>query len=349
MALRNALTRASGPLRAFAAGSPAGGLIGLETGASGAFARLARRGAHGRNLVEDELYDRSRQEITLGNRTPSVAADAWIAPNATLVGDADVADQCSVWHGSVLKGDLGAVRLGAFSNVQEKCVIDAAGYAPPSPPPPRVLLETRARGAIARPHPAAIAPAPPPPPPSPTIKNTRRKRRTSAAAQLCPHTQLPFHLSAGAFRFPLSLVARSRLPPFPPSFAPHSSCSPLRAATRIGQYVTVGAGTSISSAIVEDNVLIGARCVLGAGSYVEENAALEAGSVVEPGQLIPSGQLWGGNPARYVRDLDGNEINEIQVIARNVYGVSADHADQTTPWGMAYVQTEALRKALGKE
>ncbi len=111
----------------------------------------------------------------------------------------------------------------------------------------------------------------------------------------------------------------------------------------------MGAGTSISSAIVEDNVLIGARCVLGAGSYVEENAALEAGSVVEPGQLIPSGQLWGGNPARYVRDLDGNEINEIQVIARNVYGVSADHADQTTPWGMAYVQTEALRKALGKE
>ena len=85
MALRNALTRASGPLRAFAAGSPAGGLIGLETGASGAFARLARRGAHGRNLVEDELYDRSRQEITLGNRTPSVAADAWIAPNACLL------------------------------------------------------------------------------------------------------------------------------------------------------------------------------------------------------------------------------------------------------------------------
>ena len=58
----------------------------------------------GRNLVEDEIYDRSRQEITLGNRVPSVAGDAWIAPNATLVGDTDVADQCSVWHGSVLKG-----------------------------------------------------------------------------------------------------------------------------------------------------------------------------------------------------------------------------------------------------
>jgi carbonic anhydrase/acetyltransferase-like protein (isoleucine patch superfamily) len=77
--------------------------------------------------VENELYDRSRQEYSLGNRVPSVAADAWIAPNATLIGDTDVADQCSVWHGAVLKGDLGPVRLGAFSNVQERCVIDAAG------------------------------------------------------------------------------------------------------------------------------------------------------------------------------------------------------------------------------
>lgn len=348
MALRNALTRASGPLRAFAAGSPAGGLIGLETGASGAFARLARRGAHGRNLVEDELYDRSRQEITLGNRTPSVAADAWIAPNATLVGDADVADQCSVWHGSVLKGDLGAVRLGAFSNVQEKCVIDAAGYAPP-PPLPRAFSSRRARAVPSRGRTPPRSRPPRPRPRPPQQSKTPDESGEHPRPHSCVLTQLPFHLSAGAFRFPLSLVARSRLPPFPPSFAPHSSCSPLRAATRIGQYVTVGAGTSISSAIVEDNVLIGARCVLGAGSYVEENAALEAGSVVEPGQLIPSGQLWGGNPARYVRDLDGNEINEIQVIARNVYGVSADHADQTTPWGMAYVQTEALRKALGKE
>ena len=347
MALRNALTRASGPLRAFAAGSPAGGLIGLETGASGAFARLARRGAHGRNLVEDELYDRSRQEITLGNRTPSVAADAWIAPNATLVGDADVADQCSVWHGSVLKGDLGAVRLGAFSNVQEKCVIDAAGYAPP-PPLPRAFSSRRARAVPSRGRTPPRSRPPRPRPRPPQQSKTPDESGEHPRPHSCVLTQLPFHPPRELFVFPLARRALTPSP-FPPSFAPHSSCSPLRAATRIGQYVTVGAGTSISSAIVEDNVLIGARCVLGAGSYVEENAALEAGSVVEPGQLIPSGQLWGGNPARYVRDLDGNEINEIQVIARNVYGVSADHADQTTPWGMAYVQTEALRKALGKE
>lgn len=143
MALRNALSRAAGPLRAMAVGSASSGLIGLEVApraAAAAASRAARAHHCGRNLVEDEIYDRSRQEITLGNRVPSVAGDAWIAPNATLVGDTDVADQCSVWHGSVLKGDLGAVRLGAFSNVQERCVIDAAGYVPtsrfPQPAPP---------------------------------------------------------------------------------------------------------------------------------------------------------------------------------------------------------------------
>ena len=82
------------------------------------------------------------------------------------------------------------------------------------------------------------------------------------------------------------------------------------------------------------------------GSYVEENAALQAGTRVEAGALIPGGQLWGGNPARYVKDLDGHEIAEIRSIAEQTYGAATDHAAQSTPWGNAYVQTEALRKAL---
>ena len=62
--------------------------------------------------------------------------------------------------------------------------------------------------------------------------------------------------------------------------------------------------------------------------------------MVEPGSY-PGRPTVGGNLARYVRDLDGNEIQEIQTIAKNVYGASQEHADQNTPWGMAYVQTEA--------
>jgi gamma-carbonic anhydrase len=32
-----------------------------------------------------------------------------------------------------------------------------------------------------------------------------------------------------------------------------------------------------------------------------------AGSVVEPGAVVPSGQLWGGNPAKFLRDLKPEE------------------------------------------
>lgn len=139
MALRNAFTRAG--LRAVA-GATSRGFIGeaaapkvllrmqppaAAPAAAAGFTASAARADHGRNLVENEIYDRSRQKIVLGNRVPTVAPDAFVAPNATLIGDTDLANYCTVWHGAVLKGDLGAVRLGAFSNVLEKCVIDAAG------------------------------------------------------------------------------------------------------------------------------------------------------------------------------------------------------------------------------
>lgn len=81
---------------------------------------------------------------------PVIAPDTWIAPNAVLVGDVDLFDkvriliqlttsvqvllfygsnfgmQTSIWYGCVLRGDLNSIRIGAFSNVQDKTVMHAA-------------------------------------------------------------------------------------------------------------------------------------------------------------------------------------------------------------------------------
>lgn len=80
--------------------------------------------------IEDEPYCRQRQLITLGNRVPVVAPDTWIAPNAVVIGDVDLYDRTSIWYGCVLRGDLNSIRVGAFSNVQDKTVMHAARTSP---------------------------------------------------------------------------------------------------------------------------------------------------------------------------------------------------------------------------
>jgi carbonic anhydrase/acetyltransferase-like protein (isoleucine patch superfamily) len=58
-----------------------------------------------------------------------VAADAWVAPNATLVGAVTLRAEASVWYGAVLRGDGDSIEVGEGSNVQDGCVLHAdPGY-----------------------------------------------------------------------------------------------------------------------------------------------------------------------------------------------------------------------------
>lgn len=51
---------------------------------------------------------------------------AFIAPNATVVGDVVLEQDVSIWYGAVLRGDLGAIRIGEGSNIQDNCVLHEA-------------------------------------------------------------------------------------------------------------------------------------------------------------------------------------------------------------------------------
>jgi gamma-carbonic anhydrase len=53
------------------------------------------------------------------HRTPHIADDAFIAETATLIGDVTVGAGASIWYGAVLRGDVGWIRVGARSNVQD--------------------------------------------------------------------------------------------------------------------------------------------------------------------------------------------------------------------------------------
>jgi carbonic anhydrase/acetyltransferase-like protein (isoleucine patch superfamily) len=54
---------------------------------------------------------------------PVIDPGAFIAPDATIVGDVRIGPGASVWFGAVLRGDVAAIRVGARSNVQDTCVL----------------------------------------------------------------------------------------------------------------------------------------------------------------------------------------------------------------------------------
>ncbi|WP_106744265.1 gamma carbonic anhydrase family protein [Yoonia maritima] len=58
----------------------------------------------------------------LGDRQPSVADDAWIAPGCHIVGSVTLSEKSSVWFGTTMRGDNEMITIGAGSNVQENCV-----------------------------------------------------------------------------------------------------------------------------------------------------------------------------------------------------------------------------------
>jgi len=56
---------------------------------------------------------------------PEFGADCYIAPNATIVGDVVMGDQCSIWFNAVVRGDVNSIRMGNKVNVQDGAVIHA--------------------------------------------------------------------------------------------------------------------------------------------------------------------------------------------------------------------------------
>jgi carbonic anhydrase/acetyltransferase-like protein (isoleucine patch superfamily) len=59
----------------------------------------------------------------LGDLSPRVAASAYVAPNATVVGNIVLAEDSSVWFGATLRGDNEAISIGGGSNVQDGAVL----------------------------------------------------------------------------------------------------------------------------------------------------------------------------------------------------------------------------------
>lgn len=61
---------------------------------------------------------------------PNIASNAYIAENASIVGDVTIGEQASVWYGAVLRADSASITIGEKTNIQDACVLHVAEGRP---------------------------------------------------------------------------------------------------------------------------------------------------------------------------------------------------------------------------
>jgi carbonic anhydrase/acetyltransferase-like protein (isoleucine patch superfamily) len=151
--------------------------------------------------------------------SPSFGKNVYIAPNATVVGDVVIGDDCSIWFNAVIRGDVNSIRIGNKVNIQDGCIIH---------------------------------------------------------------------------------------------------CTYQKAKTVIGNNVSIGHNAIVHGCTLHDAVLVGMGSIIMDGAEVGSNSIIAAGAVVLENTKIEQGSIYGGIPARKIKDIPQELIQgEIDRIANN--------------------------------
>lgn len=63
---------------------------------------------------------------------PKIHETAFVAADAIVIGDVEIGEQSSVWFGSIVRGDVNHIRIGARSNVQDGTIIHVSSKTHPT-------------------------------------------------------------------------------------------------------------------------------------------------------------------------------------------------------------------------
>ena len=143
--------------------------------------------------------------IAFNGTSPAIAADAFVAPGARIIGNVTIGAHASIWYNCVVRGDVGAITIGARTNIQDGSVV---------------------------------------------------------------------HVTGGKYN------------------------------TVIGEDCLIGHLAMIHGCTLENHAFVGLGAIVMDGCVIETDAMLAAGAMLTPGKTIPAGQMWGGRPARFMRELN---------------------------------------------
>jgi len=138
-------------------------------------------------------------------KSPIFGNDIYLAENATVVGEVEMGDNCSVWFSAVVRGDVNSIKIGNKVNIQDGAVVH---------------------------------------------------------------------------------------------------CTYKKAATEIGNNISIGHNAMVHGCKIKDNVLIGMGSIVMDNCIIESNSIIAAGSIVLEGTHVASGSIYAGVPAKKVKELD---------------------------------------------
>jgi carbonic anhydrase/acetyltransferase-like protein (isoleucine patch superfamily) len=69
---------------------------------------------------------------TVRNFTPKFGENCYLAETATVIGDVEMGDECSIWFNTVVRGDVNSIRIGNKVNIQDGAVIHCTYLTAPT-------------------------------------------------------------------------------------------------------------------------------------------------------------------------------------------------------------------------
>lgn len=98
--------------------------------------------------------------------------------------------------------------------------------------------------------------------------------------------------------------------------------------TLVGDEVLVGHSAMLHGCTLEDRSYVGMRATLLNGVVVESESLVAAGAVVAEGTRIRSGELWGGVPARKLREARTSELSDMAAAVVSYVELARQHRDE---------------------
>lgn len=93
----------------------------------------------------------------------------------------------------------------------------------------------------------------------------------------------------------------------------------------VGENVTVGHNAILHGCTIGSNCLIGMGATVMDGAIVEDDCMVAAGAVVTQGKVVKKGEVWGGFPAKKMRDMTDDDRAFIAGNAKHYVSLASDY------------------------